>query len=439
MRSIPPAFLILAVLLSTPTRVTAQASRPAPDPAVGEQAYKDNCARCHGPTGAGDGRDAARIFPRPRPLSEGVFKFRTTASGTPPTDEDLFGTITGGLPGSRMPDFTRLPEETRWQLVEYVKGLSPAFTDQKPEPIPLGTDPGRPKANLQRGQELYKQLGCNACHGNLGRGDGPSAPTLVDQWNEPIQAADLTQGWSYRSGSEPKEILTRLMTGIDGTPMPSYAEAVSAAEVWDLAYYVHSLQVKPNWSRLVEAAPDAGKLPESEQDAQWEAIPWSDLRLSGNLYREGRVVPSRVNAISVKALYNDEEIAFLLAWQDRTESRESPPDAAALAFLPDPRQRESFGSLRNWSAGPDAPTLDLRMWSAEKEAREGASYTDGRWTVLLRRPLKAGAGGVNLSAGKRVPLGVMVWDGGNGEQGRHRSNSLWINLVLTSNAKETQE
>lgn len=444
------------------TWAAAQPPRPAPDPAAGEQAYKDNCARCHGPTGAGDGRDAGRMFPRPRPLAEGVFKFRTTASGTPPTDEDLFQTISEGLPGSRMPDFTRLPEETRWQLVAYVKNLAPIFADQKPEPIPLGTDPGWAKANLKRGEELYKQLGCNACHGNLGRGDGPSAPTLVDQWNEPIQAADLTQGWSYRSGSEPKDILTRLMTGIDGTPMPSYAEAVSAEEVWDLAYTIHSLQVKPNWSRKVEAARAAGKLPEDPLDPQWQAIPWSDLRLAGNFYREGRLVPSRVHAISLKALYNEEEIAFLVAWHDRTESREVPPDAAALVFLPDPKQRWSFGSLRGWPAGPDAPALDSSYWAANRdEGRRAAvrgtvdlemdelagqflparaGYADGRWTLLLRRPLKAQAAGeVGLAPAKRVPLGIMVWDGGNNEQGRHRSNSLWVNLVLTSVGKEKEE
>ena len=103
--------LLTAVLVLTAT--LAWAADPAPDLEAGKQAYMDNCARCHGPAGAGDGRDSARMFPRPRKLSEGVFKFRTTASGTPPTDEDLFQTISNGLPGSRMPDFQRLPEETR--------------------------------------------------------------------------------------------------------------------------------------------------------------------------------------------------------------------------------------------------------------------------------------------------------------------------------------
>ncbi len=397
---------------------TANSAKPAPDLGAGKQAYMDNCARCHGPTGAGDGRDSKRMFPHPRRLSEGVFKFRTTASGTPPTDEDLFHTISEGLPGSRMPDFQRLPDETRWQLIYYVQSLAPVFKEQKPEPLKLGTDPGLKKINLERGKQLYTQLGCNACHGNLGRGNGPSAATLVDQWNEPTRPADLTEGWSYRSGSAPKDIMARLMTGIDGTPMPSYAEAVKPDEVWDLAYYVNSLQVVPHWKQQVEAVKSSGTLPESAEDPLWKTTPRTDLKLSGAFYRANEILPTTVRAISVQALYNENEIVFRLSWHDPSENREVPPDAAALVFLPDPKSKWRTGSLRSWPAGPDAPTLDLSQWSADKDSKQGL-YEDGEWSLVLKRPGQAGGA-----------LGIMVWDGGNGEQGRHRANSSWVDLVL---------
>ncbi len=451
-----PTILIFlsGALLQQPALAANLASRPKPNPEIGRQAYLDNCTRCHGPTGAGDGRDADNMFPRPRPLSEGVFKFRTTASGTPPTDEDLFHTLSEGLPGSRMPDFQRLSEEIRWQLIYYVKSLTPVFKEQKPELIPLGNDPSPKKANLQRGRGLYTQLGCNACHGTLGRGDGPSAPTLVDQWNQPIQAADLTQGWSYRSGSSARDILTRLMTGLDGTPMPSYAEAVSAEEVWDLAYYVHSLQEKPYWGKSVEAVPVEGPLPKDASDSRWQAAFPTDLRLSSVLYKEGKVLPTRVNGISVQALYNGEEILFRLRWHDRVESRQSPSDAVALALLPELRTQWQIGSLRAWPNGQGVSQIDLCYWSAERnsvqqgvvssieplEAGKGlvnprfegkAAYADGEWTLLLKRPLIAqGVSGVQLAPGQVVPFGVMVWEGSNQERGRHRANSRWINLIL---------
>ncbi len=397
-------------------------TRPAPDLEIGKQAYLDNCARCHGVTGAGDGRDSARMLPKPRRLSEGVFKFRTTASGTPPTDEDLFHTLTEGLPGSRMPEFQRLPEETRWQLVYYVKSLSPIFADQKPELIPLGKDPGPKKTNEAHGKELYTQLGCSACHGALGRADGPSSPTLVDQWGEPIRAADLTQGWTYRSGSSPKDILTRLITGLDGTPMPSYAEAVKPEEVWDLAYYVHSIQEKPRWSRVITASAAAGPLPSSPADPQWDAAPRHDLRLASSYYQDGKLLPTTVTSVSVRAIQADGQIALRLSWHDPREDKGNPPDAAALVVLPDRRLKWTLGSLRAWPAAKGLPEPEVLSWSADQKSEAQSSFSEGEWAVVLKRPLP--------SSKEPIRFGILVWDGGNGETGRRRANSNWVDLVL---------
>jgi DMSO reductase family type II enzyme heme b subunit len=431
--------LLLGILWPKVSEANRPNQRPAFDRALAEQVYMDNCARCHGATGKGDGRDAERMFPKPRPLSEGIFKFRSTASGTPPTDEDLFRTITHGLPGSRMPDFQRLPEDIRWQLVEYVKSLAPIFQTDQPKPIDLGTDPGPKHARLEHGKQLYTQLGCNACHGALGRGDGPSAPTLVDQWGQPILAADLTQGWNYRAGSSPRDILTRLMTGLDGTPMPSYMDAISPEDGWDLAYYVHSLQEKPNWARRIKAIRVADQLPTTADDPIWQKAPKADLRLSSLFYRDGKVVPSRVNAISVQALYNEEALALRLTWHDRKENRQTPADALALAWLPNWQMKWKVGSLRIWPAQAEGVPFELMRWSAQTDGiepmREGvsakSSYLDGQWILLIKRPLaKTDSGTVQLGLGQEVPFGIMVWDGENGEEGRHRSNSQWVALVF---------
>ncbi len=412
-------FLIWLVIPESPA-LSEGSSRSTPDPAMGKALYEANCARCHGPTGAGDGMDAKRMSPKPRQLSEGIFKFRTTASGTPPTDEDLFHTLSTGLPGSRMPDFQRLPEEARWQLVYYVKSLSPVFESQAPEPVDLGTPPPRTGALIQKGKELYTQLGCHTCHGNLGRGNGPSAPGLVDNWGKPIQAADLTKGWNYRAGSSAREIVARVMTGIDGAPMPSYADALSSKEdAWALAYYLESIQESPRFHRVIEAIPASDPLPKDPEDSIWEKAPRTDLRLASNLYRQGEILPSTVRSVSVQAVYNKEEILFRLAWNDPSENRTEPPDALAVAFIPDRRLKWRLGSLRGWSMASE--NLDLRRWSATEEGGSAAVYTDGRWVLLLRRPLPPKA---------PIPMGVAVWDGGNQESQLHRANSYWVDLVL---------
>ena len=433
-------------------KATAPLSRPEPDLTAGKEAYQTNCARCHGPTGAGDGFDAKRMFPKPRNLADGVFKFRTTASGTPPTDEDLFRTLSTGLAGSRMPDFNRLPEETRWNLIAYIKTLSTTF-GQAPEPVDLGHDPGPEKAGPARGKDLYAQLGCGSCHGILGRANGSSAPTLTDNWGNPIWPADLTQAWTYRAGSSPRDIVARMMTGIDGAPMPSYADAFSSKEdAWVLAYYVHSLQEPPHWNRKVEAV-KAASLPSSPEDPAWTQVSPTTLRLSSSWYQEGMILPARVGVISVQALYNEGEILFRLVWHDPAENRESPPDAVGLFLLPDRRQKLQTGSLRSWPAASAVPALDVCYWSADRlqareaitsgveglesgqEAGEGlessAQYSEGVWTLLLKRPRKSPAsGGVGLAPGKPFLFGITVWEGANGEKGRHRANSNWVDLVL---------
>ena len=55
--------------------------------------------------------------------------------------------------------------------------------------------------SAELGKKLYEETGCVRCHGSLGRGDGPSAPTLKDDWGFPIRAANLSQRWTFRGGS----------------------------------------------------------------------------------------------------------------------------------------------------------------------------------------------------------------------------------------------
>jgi putative copper resistance protein D len=81
--------------------------------------YREHCARCHGPAGAGDGPDSGRGPRAPADL-------RRLAR---PTAGDLFWRITHGRPAAGMPAFgDRLAEEERWDLVNYVRAL--AFADQ---------------------------------------------------------------------------------------------------------------------------------------------------------------------------------------------------------------------------------------------------------------------------------------------------------------------
>jgi cytochrome c oxidase cbb3-type subunit 2 len=418
---------------------------------AGAAAYQQSCARCHGPAGKADGVDAKRFYPRPRDLSMGVYKFRTTVSGTPPTDEDLYRTVNHGLPGSNMPDWQHLDEATRWQLVYYLKSLSPIFEQTQPSPVAVTPDPGK-RADLKKGRAVYEQLQCAACHGPQGRGNGPSASGLVDDWGQPIVPADLTQGWSYRGGSDPESIMYRFLAGIDGAGMPSYAEAISPEDAWHLAYYVTTLHEAPKWNMVARAHKVKGALPTSADDPVWEHAERTDAPLRNAVEPDGEWKhPPTVRAISFKAVYNEDSIAFKVWWDDPTQQTKQPADGMAFVFKP----AGTDGDLVTLQAWPysGAPVLDFCYWAADngnaiemlaadlapvRERRNGgaprqtsAAYDDGRWQMVVQRPLHPDepehVG--QIRSDSYSAMGFVVWDGGNPDA---HAVSPWIDLSVPS-------
>jgi cytochrome c oxidase cbb3-type subunit 2 len=208
--------------------------------ARGKQVYQDRCVGCHGVKGDGNGLAAAFLFPRPRDFTLAVFKFRTTASGSLPTDGDLFRTVTRGVRWTAMPTWHELPEKDRLGVVTFIKTFSTRWREETPDP-PLGlpTPPPATAALLARGKDLYRKAKCWECHGDTGKGDGPSANQLTDDFDLPIRPADFTKG-QFKGGSHVTDIFRTMTLGLDGTPMPSFADSMNEDERWAISYFVLS-------------------------------------------------------------------------------------------------------------------------------------------------------------------------------------------------------
>jgi mono/diheme cytochrome c family protein len=230
----------------------AQAVKPDDNQATrekGKQIYDRACLLCHGVEGKGDGPAGWFIGryegPRPRNFSGGSYKFRSTPSGELPMDQDLFRTVTQGIPGN-MPPYSGLSEEERWQVIAYIKSLNHAFKGAKPTALPLPNPPGSPSdAGIENGRKTYIKYGCQNCHGDNGYGDGKEAldGNLKDTYGLKISPGDLTERASLKNGSSAQALYRSIMTGLDGTPMPSYADTIGGndKDVWDLVYYILSL------------------------------------------------------------------------------------------------------------------------------------------------------------------------------------------------------
>jgi mono/diheme cytochrome c family protein len=215
-----------------------------PDTALGKRVYAQRCAVCHGPDGHGNGPAAPSLIPRPRDFTLGLFKYKSTPAGQPPTDDDLVRVVSDGLPASAMPYFHDLLSGSEVHaVVAYIKQFSTAFNGVSVHPIIIPTRPPRTAASVERGRALYIAEDCVGCHGSDGRKGG----FLADQKNYPTRIRDLSAPWTFHGGSDPKQIWLRLTTGLAGSAMRSYAFGVTADQRWDLVSYVESLARAAPW------------------------------------------------------------------------------------------------------------------------------------------------------------------------------------------------
>jgi mono/diheme cytochrome c family protein len=219
------------------------ADLPANAP-LGLRVYARRCAVCHGPDGRGNGPAAPSLIPRPRDFTLGLFKFKSTPQGQPPTDTDLKQIVANGLPASAMPYFRDLLSDSEIDaVVAQIKQFSKAFSGASPKAIVIPPRPATTAAGVERGRALFIAKDCGGCHGPDGRKGG----FLVDSsTNHPTPVRDLSAPWTFRGGSDPKQIWLRLTTGI-GNSMPTYAYGLTPSQRWDLVSYVQSLARVPPW------------------------------------------------------------------------------------------------------------------------------------------------------------------------------------------------
>lgn len=287
-----------AIALLWVSAVAAQEAMPTPRQVLAIDAaevYADACAACHGPRGDGRGPAASRLGrPAPRDFRSGVFKFRSTPTGSLPTDKDLYRTISRGVPGTWMLAWaSRLTPSERWALVAYIKGFSPLFDEQTPDPaVVLSAPPPASPELVGEGRLVYAMLGCTQCHGARGRGDGPSATGLRDDWGASIKVYDLTRG-IYRNGGSPAELYRTLITGLSGTPMPALEPTTVAfpggadAEVARLRRELPAADAREleHWLSRQPAAEDLDSMPSDRRQRLIERRLWALVHYVRSLER----------------------------------------------------------------------------------------------------------------------------------------------------------
>jgi high-affinity iron transporter len=130
---------------------------------------------------------------------------------------------------------TGSPDSVAAGVERVVTALAQAFSvelDEIPEHAP----------SLARGAEIYRQQ-CAACHGVMGRADGPQAAGLDPA---PAILADA----EALAGSSPLDFYRRVTIGVAGTAMPAYETLLSPADRWAVALYASTLRLPPPRGRV---------------------------------------------------------------------------------------------------------------------------------------------------------------------------------------------
>lgn len=327
MRALPSAIAALLLLFYAGAVKTGEIKAPPPSPkllALGKQIYAKQCAACHGVTGRGDGEAAYLLYPKPRDFVSARYRLVSTWERVP-TDQDLFNTITRGMPGSAMPSWGHLPEEQRWALVHYIKSLAEKPIAIKPQkkPAPDGTggegiihippEPRYDAAARARAAELYREA-CASCHGATAKGDG--VQEQIDEEGFPTRPRDLTVG-IFKGNPDPVSLYRRIVAGIPGSPMPM-SDWAYGDDAWHLVHYVLSLSSEKQRDRAEMkkfeiVATRVKELPDHPDSGIWRLAAPVNLHLMPLWWRS-----DRPEEVTVRAVHDGKEIALLAVWADET-------------------------------------------------------------------------------------------------------------------------
>ena len=371
------------------------------------------CVECHGALGRGDGTSTPGLTDewgfRSWPANmKHSWNFRGGSS-----TEDIFKRFIGGIAGSPMPAF--------------VSNFRVGLTDAEEERI----------IALEEKDEMTEE--------------------------EETEYAELEEkAYEYENIvldiEEGNEVTPEDLKKVDDAMKPIFEKS------WHLANYVKSLgsEGRPPAAvgdKVLRSQYHLGDLPGLNNPTWDEIKEASYFPLVGQVVIEPRQFNPSIDSVTAKSFYNDNEVAFLFTWDDRTktlpqeddETGETVEDAIAIQFpvkLPknplDSKPYFIWGGrlpvyLWQWKiAEPDTITEmnakgidNATVQSSQSQMQVGGVYEEGRYRLWVKRALKTDdKNDLQFEPGVFIPIAFSGWDGANGDMKTKRAISTWYTFVL---------
>jgi mono/diheme cytochrome c family protein len=353
---------------------------------LGKKLYVETgCVKCHGTLGRADGPSAPTLtdelgYPiRAADLSQ-PWTFRGGSSR-----EDIFRTMSTGFNGTPMPSFTdSLTPEQRWAITDFIVSLSgtsgPGYTNlvvAKPvfDPIELA----KGAASFQSAPVArFPILGQIT---EPGRSFHPPATSLTVQAIYDAESIALLVRWHDMSAQK---------TGKNGPSLPVPPEEEESAPKG-----ASPAADDPFGDAVAAPQPAADPFAETAAPAD-QPSEFSDA--------VAIQIPSQVTTGARKPyfIFGDGQSPVDLWFFDLAR--------------PEPLQFTGKGSA-------DVASNDTG------DVTGVASYDQGEWSVIFKRPLRATSGAA-FAPGQFMPVAFSVWDGFSRERGNRRGLTVWYSLYV---------
>jgi len=365
--------------------------------AHGKELYVQKaCLPCHGKTGKGDGQqemiDSEGLPTRPRDLTLGIFKGNSDPAS-------VWQRIRTGMPGTPMPSSQTLSDAEVSDLTHYVLSMS--------------DEAARSSVVLTRERITARHVSELPATADAAEWEqvSPVELRMVPLWWRDDADPDLT----VQAVHDGKSICLRL----SWEDTNANTEAVRSEDFEDaVAVELFRGPQEPFFGMGATGLPIDVWF--------WDA----DRQFATKIEEINPDIVVDVDPFTTGAVASAEYD------RDGTKTAAQPLLSLTAAAVGNPIVPTEDGPTTSSleAAGPGSVTFRPRT---NQSVEAHGQWSDGRWTVVMRRPLQVGdpSGGVPLSPGDKASIAFAVWDGAAKDRDGKKLVTIWQDLELERKSK----